>query len=128
MQPCTPITVYQTAPLYSIIVIRRGVYDTILRQKRNFKHEIYLCIYLYIHYIYILHIYVYIYIYIIYLCIFNSTVSPSRYFGMNRQGFIAARLTLPEYADGKKRVNSSVRKYRIIVASTSRSSVQFGFT
>ena len=30
-------------------------------------------------------------------------MSPSRYFGMNCQGFIAVRLTLPEYADGRKR-------------------------
>ena len=31
----TPIKVDQTTPLYNIIII----YDTILRQKRHFKHE-----------------------------------------------------------------------------------------
>ena len=31
----TPITLYPTAPLYNIIII----YDTILRQRRHFKHE-----------------------------------------------------------------------------------------
>ena len=38
----------------------------------------------------------------------NSTVSPSRYFGMNLQGFGADRLTWPAYDDGMKRENSSV--------------------
>ncbi len=33
----TPITLHPTAPLYNIIIII--LYDTILRQKRNFKHE-----------------------------------------------------------------------------------------
>ena len=49
--------------------------------------------------------------------IMTSTVSPSRYFGMNRQCFAAARLTWPAYGDGRKRENSSVEKYRIIIAS-----------
>ena len=35
IQRYTPITSYPTAPLYNIIII----YDTILRQKRNLKHE-----------------------------------------------------------------------------------------
>ncbi len=56
----------------------------------------------------------------------NSTVSPSRYFGMNRQCFAAARLTWPVYDNGRKCENSSVWKDRIIVASTCRRSVQFG--
>ena len=34
----------------------------------------------------------------------NSTVSPSCYFGMNHQGFDAARLTWPAYADGIENV------------------------
>ena len=34
-QRYTPITLYPTAPLYNVIII----YDTILRQKRNFKYE-----------------------------------------------------------------------------------------
>ena len=37
IQRYTPITVDQTASLYNIIIII--LYDTILRQKRNFKHE-----------------------------------------------------------------------------------------
>ena len=57
----------------------------------------------------------------------NSTVSPSRYFDMNHQCFAAARLTWPAYGDVKKRENSSVWKYHIIVASAVlRCSVQFG--
>ena len=35
IQRYTPITLYPTAPLYNIIII----YDTILRQKQNVKHE-----------------------------------------------------------------------------------------
>ena len=35
IQPYIPITLYPTAPLYNILII----YDTILRKKRNFKHE-----------------------------------------------------------------------------------------
>ena len=34
-------------------------------------------------------------------------MSPSRYFGMNRQCFAAARLTWPAYGDGRKHENSS---------------------
>ena len=60
---------------FTVIII----YDTILRQKQNFKHEK-----------------------------LNSTVSPSRYCGMNRQCFAAARLTWPAYDDGRKREESSV--------------------
>ena len=56
----------------------------------------------------------------------NSTVLPSFQFGMNCQGFAAARLVWPEYADVTKLENSSVWKDRIIVASTCRHSVQFG--
>ncbi len=58
--------------------------------------------------------------------IMNSTVLPSFNFGMTRQCFTVARLTWPTYATGRKRENSSVRKDRIIVASTYRRSVQFG--
>ena len=43
--------------------------------------------------------------------------SPSRYFCMIGQCFAAARLTGPAYGAGRKRENSSVGKYRIIVAS-----------
>ena len=35
IQRYTPITLYPTAPLYNIIII----FDTILRQKRDYKHE-----------------------------------------------------------------------------------------
>ena len=38
----------------------------------------------------------------------NSTVLPSFQFGMDCQGFAAARLTWPEYVDGRKLENSSV--------------------
>ena len=56
----------------------------------------------------------------------NSTVLPSLHFGMNFQGFPAARLTWPAYDDGGKRENSSAWEGRIIVASTSKRSVGFG--
>ena len=56
----------------------------------------------------------------------NSTALPSRYFGTHRQCFSAARLTWLGYGAGRKRENCSVWKYRIIVASTCRRSVQFG--
>ena len=58
--------------------------------------------------------------------ILNSTALPSRYFGTHRQCFSAARLTWLGYGAGRKRENCSVWKYRIIVASTCRRSVQFG--
>ena len=45
---------------------------------------------------------------------------------MNRQCFVAARLTWPAYVDSRKLENSYVWKYGIIVASTCRRSVQFG--
>ena len=56
----------------------------------------------------------------------NSTALPSRYFGTHRQCFAAFRLTWLAYSDGRKREHCSVRKDRIIVASTCRRSVQFG--
>ena len=56
------------------------VYDTILRQKRNFKHG----------------------------KIMNSTVLPYFQFGMNCQCLAGARLTWPAYEDGRKLENSSV--------------------
>ena len=56
----------------------------------------------------------------------NSTVLPSRYFGMNRQCFAAARLMWPAYVDSRKRENCSVWKDLTIVALTCRRSVQFG--
>ena len=55
----------------------------------------------------------------------NSTVLPCFQFGMNCQGFAAARLALPVYVDRRQLENSSVGKDRIIVASTYRRSVQF---
>ena len=58
--------------------------------------------------------------------IMNSTALPSRYFGTHRQCFAAARFTWLGYGAGRKRENCSVWKYRIIVASTCRRSVQFG--
>ena len=58
-----PITLYHTAPLYNVMIL----YDTILRQKRNFKTR----------------------------KIMNSTLLPCSQFGMNSQGFSAARLTWP---------------------------------
>ena len=57
----------------------------------------------------------------------NSTALPSRYFGTHRHCFAAAILTWPAYGDGRQRENRSVWKDRIIVASTCRRSVQFGF-
>ena len=57
----------------------------------------------------------------------NSTALPSRYFGTHRQCFAAATLTWPAYGDGRKHENCSVWKDRIIVASTCRRSVQFGY-
>ena len=41
--------------------------------------------------------------------------------------FTAARLTWPAYVDGRKLESSSVWKDRIIVSSTCRRSVQFGY-
>ncbi len=41
----------------------------------------------------------------------KSTVSPSRYFGMKRQGFSTARLTWPAYIYyGRKRENSCLKR------------------
>ena len=56
----------------------------------------------------------------------NSTALPSRYFGTHRQCFQPVSLTWPAYGDGRKREYRSVLKYRIILASTCRRSVQFG--
>ena len=39
----------------------------------------------------------------------NSTLLPSRYFGMHRQGFAPARLTWPTYVNGRKRENISLK-------------------
>ena len=51
---------------------------------------------------------------------------PCLHFGMNRQCFDAVRLTWPAYDDSRKRENSSAWKYRIIVASTCRRSMEYG--
>ena len=39
----------------------------------------------------------------------NSTVLPSFQFGINCQGFAAARLTWPAYVDGRKLENSCLK-------------------
>ena len=56
------------------------IHDTILRQRRHFKYE----------------------------KIMNSTTLPLFLFGINGQGFIAARLTWQTYVDGRELENSSV--------------------
>ena len=45
----------------------------------------------------------------------NSTVLPSFQFGMNCQGFAAARLTLPAYEDGRKLEDSSAEKIALLL-------------
>ena len=44
---------------------------------------------------------------------FNSAVLPSFQFGMNCQGFAAARLTWPAYVDGRKLENRLVLSEKI---------------
>ena len=58
--------------------------------------------------------------------VMKSTISPYCHFGMHDQGLPAAMLTCAAYIDGKKIKNSSFWKYRIIVASKCRRSVEFG--
>ena len=91
----TNYTVDQTAPIYNLIII----FDAVLRQyaERKFWTR----------------------------KIMNSTVLPYFHFGMNHQGFAAAKPTCLADAS-RKSENSSFWKDRIIVASTCRHSVQFG--
>ena len=96
MQRHIAITLYPTAPIYSIIII----FDTVLYLDRNeilnTKNKEF------------------------------KTMLPFFHFSTNHQGFAAASPTCAAYDAGRKSENSSFWKDRIIVASTCRRSVQFG--